>query len=91
MRFEGGWVICSDGVERPAITIDLLLPSGQIAAAPFLLDTGADATVIAYDVAQQLAAYTSLVPNSAPATGIGGVTPTAILAADLLLTAIDGR
>jgi hypothetical protein len=91
MRFDGTWVLCADGVERPAIFIDLLLPGGQLAQIPFLLDTGADATVVAYDVAQQLAAYTSLTPNAAPATGIGGAAATEILAVDLLFTTVDGR
>jgi hypothetical protein len=60
MRFEDGWVVCSDGVVQPAIGIQLLVPSGQVAAVPFLLDTGADAT----GVAQQLAVYTGLSPRT---------------------------
>jgi hypothetical protein len=91
MRINGRWLLCADGIERPVFDVQLLLPSGQVATTPFLLDTGADLTIVAYGVAQQLAAYTTLTPSSNPAIGVGGATPTQLLAVDFVLTATDNK
>src|SRR5258706_9665935 len=57
MRIEGRWLRFPDGVERPVIDAHLLLPTRQLIAVPFLLDTGADMTIVSYDVARSLAAF----------------------------------
>jgi hypothetical protein len=73
MRIEGRWLHFPDRVERPVIDSHLLLPGGQLVALPLVIDTGADFTVLAYAVAQQLEAYVQPAPLKQPAIGVGGM------------------
>jgi predicted aspartyl protease len=46
MRIDGEWLLFDDGVVRPAIRGEVLTSSGLWEAAEFLVDTGADRTVL---------------------------------------------
>jgi len=46
MRIDGRWMRSADGFERPVIDAHLLLPTRQLIAVSFLLDTGADMTIV---------------------------------------------
>jgi hypothetical protein len=91
MRIEGRWLLGSDGVERPVLDGRLAMPGGSQLALSLLIDTGADSTVLAPDVAQRLAGVAQPTPTSATAVGIGGAIPMHELAADLLLPASSGQ
>src|SRR5437016_3279181 len=91
MHIEGRWLRFPDGVERPVIDGHLLLPGGQLAALPLVIDTGADFTVLAYSAAQQLAAYVQPAPLKQSAIGVGGAVLIEALGIDLILTATSGQ
>lgn len=91
MRIDGRWLSFPDGVERPVIDAHLLLPGGQLAALPFVVDSGADFTVLAHTVLQQLAPYVQPVPFGQVAVGVGGMTAMQALGVDLVLTAVSGQ
>jgi hypothetical protein len=91
MRIEGRWLSFPGGVERPIIDGHLLLPGGQLASLPLVIDTGADFTVLAYDVAQQLAMYVQPAPLKQSAIGVGGAVLMQALGVDLILTATSGQ
>jgi len=75
MRIEGRWHRGADGVERPVLDGQITVPGGYQLALSLLIDTGADSTVLAPDVAQRLADVTQPTPTSATAVGIGGAMP----------------
>jgi hypothetical protein len=50
MLIEGRWVLGDDGVERPVIEGEASAADGSWRAIPFLVDTGADRTVLSADV-----------------------------------------
>jgi hypothetical protein len=58
---------------------------------PLVIDTGADFTVLAYAVAQQLGAYVQPSPLKQSAIGVGGVVLMQVLSVDLLFTAPSGQ
>src|SRR6185295_18561715 len=87
MRIDGCWLRCSDGIERPVIDAELLLPTRQLVAVPFLLDTGADITIVSYDVAQTLVTFLRQSPTTT--TGIGGSAMANVLEAAIVFTAVD--
>jgi hypothetical protein len=90
MRIDGRWHRFTDGFERPVIDAQLILPTGQLVPLSLLLDTGADFTVVGYNVAQSLSAF--LMPQSLPgAVGVGGTAPIALLNAVLVFSTADGR
>lgn len=91
MRIDGRWLSFPDGVERPVIDVHLLLPGGQQAALSLVIDTGADFTVLAHTVAQQLASYVQPVPFGQAAIGVGGTTPMLSLSVDLVFTSTSGQ
>lgn len=91
MRIDGRWLRFPDGIERPVIDAHLLLPGGQLATLSLVIDTGADFTVLAYTVAQQLGAYVQPTPLKQSAIGVGGVVLMQALGVDLLFTATSGQ
>jgi predicted aspartyl protease len=72
MRIDGQWLLCDDGVERPVIHGELLAGGGQWEAVEFLVDTGADRTVLGAAMLRKLC----LPPLEAAEdlSGLGGVT-----------------
>jgi len=91
MRIEGRWLQGGDGVERPVLDGYLTVPGGYQLGLSRLIDTGADSTVLAPDVAQRLAAMTQPTPTSATAVSINGAIPMYELAVDLLLSTTSGQ
>jgi hypothetical protein len=68
MRFNGEWLQCDDGIARPIIRGEILARDGTLHAVPFLVDTGADRSVISAEVLESLE-----LPHSAPVDNIGGI------------------
>jgi hypothetical protein len=90
MRIEGRWVAGLDGVERPVFDAALLHSGGQRYPIQLVLDTGADITLLTYDVGQAL--VTTALPQPGPlASSAGGAAPTIMLDVTLAFTTTDGR
>jgi hypothetical protein len=47
MRINGEWLLCEDGIVRPVIRGELLSAGGSWKPVEFLVDVGADRTVLA--------------------------------------------
>lgn len=72
MRFNGKWLECEDGVHRPVLDGAVIDPGGAAMTFPFLIDTGADSTVLSYEAV----AYVGLeveIEGGAALEGIGGL------------------
>lgn len=54
MLISGSWYVCEDNVLRPVIRVEVMASSGEWLPAPFLVDTGADRTVLNADVWRRL-------------------------------------
>jgi hypothetical protein len=70
MQINGERLVCDDGVVRPVVRGEVLATNGAWVPVPFLLDTGADRTVLS------VAILTALRPHalsaSARLSGLGG-------------------
>lgn len=91
MRIEGRWIVGADGVERPVFDGVIALPDGRHLALSLLIDTGADLTVLAPSVAEQLAASVQPTPTETVVSGVGGTQRIYELAVDLLLPTTTGQ
>jgi hypothetical protein len=68
MRINGTWHTCDDGEIRPVLLGALAAASGRWISVPFLVDTGADRTVLSSDVHRR-----SELVGVEPARNLGGV------------------
>ena len=50
MLFRGEWLLCDDGIVRPIIRGEILGSDGSWCAAEFVVDTGADRTVLSANI-----------------------------------------
>src|SRR5713226_8465218 len=71
MLVGGVWHQCDDGIIRPVIQAEILAHDNSWRKAPFLLDTGADRTVLSADVLTAL--RLPPVETDKRIGGIGGV------------------
>ena len=88
MRIDGEWFVGDDGLARPVIPGEVLSASGSWVGAPFLMDTGADRTVLS-------AAILGLLGPSAGASqdrigGLGGVVSSVSVETKIRLTHENG-
>jgi hypothetical protein len=81
MRCEGRWLVCHDHITRPVIEVGLVDPDGRSESYTFLIDTGADATVLTFVAVAHLGV--EVVPSKRPMEGIGGPTPAVEFVAEL--------
>ena len=79
MRIDGYWLLCDDGVTRPAFRSAVLGADGNWHPVTFLADSGADRTALCADDLQTL----GLSPQSTGGglAGLGGSTATVIIQA----------
>jgi predicted aspartyl protease len=77
MQINGRWVLCEDGVVRPMMQAAILAAHGGWEAVEFLVDTGADRTVLSAPVLDKL----GLPPGEAREEigGLGGVTDSVVV------------
>lgn len=54
MRIDGTWALFDDGVKRPMIGGEIMAGDGSWIKAPFLVDTGADRTVLSAAILAEL-------------------------------------
>ncbi|MBI4517174.1 MAG: aspartyl protease family protein [Deltaproteobacteria bacterium] len=71
MRVNGEWLLCDDGIERPVIRGEVATRDRLWLAAEFLVDTGADRTVLTADVFSALAFPPT--PAHERIQGVGGL------------------
>jgi hypothetical protein len=89
MRIDGEWYAGDDGVARPVIRGEVLAANDTWVPAPFLLDTGADRTVLSAAMSRLLG-----LPWSATGErigGLGGVVPSAGVETRIRLTRDGGN
>jgi hypothetical protein len=89
MRIDGEWYVGDDGVARPVIRGEVLATNDTWVRAPFLLDTGADRTVLSAAMFRLLG-----LPRSATGErigGLGGVVPSAGVETRIRLTRDGGN
>lgn len=89
MRFNGEWRRCDDGDLRPVIRAEIQDAAGNWQTIEFLVDTGADRTVVAYTVLQVLNLQVDR--SEHVIGGIGGIVEIVTVNSTLRLTRDDGE
>jgi Retroviral aspartyl protease len=72
MRIEGEWLLCDDGITRPLVVIGVHAAGGSLVEDRFLIDSGADRTVLSADLLTRLALPASSAPAGHALAGVGG-------------------
>lgn len=77
MLFNGEWYLCADGALRPVLRGEVQADNGSWAQAHFLVDTGADCTVLSADILTEL----RLTPLSTGDRlgGVGGIAASVVV------------
>ena len=84
MLISGTWHVCDDGVIRPVMRGEIQARDGSWVKAPFLLDTGADRTVLSADILPAL--YFQPVTTESHLGGVGGVVHATVIETRIRLT-----
>lgn len=88
MRINGEWLLCDDDIVRPVIRAQLLKGTGDWLVAEFLLDTGADRTVLNARALHKLGL--PLLEPEDGISGLGGLTNSVLIETKLNLPRDDG-
>jgi predicted aspartyl protease len=89
MRIDGKWLLCDDGVVRPVIRGEILAGSGSWEWVEFLVDTGADRTVLS--AAALGKAGLDRISTRDGISGLGGLVDSVIVETQLRLTRDNSR
>jgi len=89
MRIAGEWYPCDDGVERPVLRGEVLSANSSWVKALFLVDTGADRTVLSADVFSALAIQP--ISRGERLAGVGGLVDSVTVETRIRLTTEGGR
>src|SRR5262245_41279440 len=87
MVINGEWMICADGVSRPLIRGEMQTGNGEWESVAFLVDTGADRTVLSAPVLVTLGLPQADAPEHLG--GLGGTTEMVTVESYLRLTKQD--
>lgn len=90
MRIPGEWLVCDDGVIRPILEVKVAGIDGRQYVDNFLIDTGADRTVLSAAFFARLRLPSRPAPAGTALGGIAGATPFVIVNTALYLTRHDG-
>ena len=88
MRIDGAWERCPDEVIRPVIRAEVISADGSPVMTPFLVDTGADRTVLTRDILDEL--DLPVEPSPRPLEGVGGVAASVDLQVEIRLNLHEG-
>lgn len=88
MRIDGLWLECDDGFVRPIVAAQILSSSGEWIAAPLLVDTGADCTVLSAAVYAILGFEGQ--DSRQSLGGVGGLTDSLTISTQIRLPRSDG-
>jgi hypothetical protein len=91
MVIVGEWSIEEDGIPRPVVKIELPAPAGPVIVEPFLVDTGADCTVLSARLLAKLALPPETVATGAVLHSLGGQTGSVVIDSSLIFASSDGR
>jgi len=87
MRIDGQWLWCDDGIMRPVISGEILAGNGSWEKSEFLVDTGADRTVLSTATLAKLCLQP--LPIQEGISGLGGTADSVIVETQLRLTRED--
>lgn len=87
MQIDGEWVLFSDDVERPVIRGEVLASDGAWIRVPFLVDTGADRTVLSAGILTLLHLQPIVTQNRLG--GLGGTVNAVVITTQIRLTRED--
>jgi hypothetical protein len=91
MRIEGEWVVCEDGMPRPAVRVRVVGADGQAQGEYFQVDALADRTVFSAHFLSQLRLPVRSPSPGIGLQGIGGRSSFVLLTAALELTRDGGE
>jgi hypothetical protein len=91
MRIEDDWLLCDDGIVRPTVTVHVHDGHGGRESDRFLIDSGADRTVLSADLLHRLQPAGEAVSVDFGLFGIGGAAAFVIVQSVLELVRDDGR
>jgi hypothetical protein len=91
MRIDGEWFECQDGVTRPVVRAHIDDADGLPISDRFLVDTGADRTVLSADFQRRIGVLGDHPPAGIGLVGVGGGTRFVVLPTALQLLTDDGR
>ena len=89
MRIDGEWLCCEDGIVRPVIRGDILAADGDWKAAEFLVDTGADRTVLSAPLLAKL--NLAAIDTREDISGLGGAADSVIVETQIQFEREGGR
>ncbi len=89
MRFNGEWLLCDDGIARPVMRGQILASNGTWQRTEFLVDTGADRTVISASALKLLGL--PLRRSADQIGGIGGLADSVTIATVMRFLRDDGK
>lgn len=87
MRIDGQWLWCDDGIMRPVMSGEILAGNGSWEKSEFLVDTGADRTVLSAETSAKLGLQP--LPIQEGISGLGGMATSVIVETQLRLTRED--
>jgi predicted aspartyl protease len=87
MRIDGQWLLCDDGVMRPVISGEVLAGNGSWERSEFLVDTGADRTVLSAVTLAKLGLQA--VTMQGGISGVGGIVDAVSVATQIQLRRED--
>ncbi len=88
MRFNGEWVESYDGETRPMVRCAVVGPRGETEPCMFLIDSGADRSLITFEVSRLVGAEVS--PLDFAVRGLGATVNSAQVNVNLMLERDDG-
>lgn len=90
MRIDGHWLLCQDGALRPVIKVEVESTSRELIEMDFLVDSGADRTVLSA-AALFDSGLPAIITPELQLSGIGGTTQMVEVETALVFTADGGR
>lgn len=89
MRINGQWFLAADGISRPVVPAHLRTQDGAWITMPFLVDTGADRTVLSAGVLDIL--HLPRLVAGERLSGLGGTVTSVLVNTPLRFLQEDGR
>lgn len=89
MQIDGEWLLCEDGVVRPVVRGRILGSDGSWVVVEFLVDTGADRTVLSASILLSL--QLPHLETKEAISGVGGVTDSVLVETKLHLQRETGK
>lgn len=86
MQIDGEWLLCEDGVVRPIVRGEILAGNGSWVPVEFLVDTGADRTVLSLGSWVQSRLPSLALAADERLAGLGGVADSVVVDTQIRLT-----